>query len=36
MTVNPAKLYHFEAGYLLKMVQLILLIFDDKADRIVV
>ena len=35
MTVNPAKLYHFEAGYLAENGQADITIFDDKADRIV-
>ena len=35
MTVNPAKLYHFEAGYLAENGPADITIFDDKADRIV-
>jgi len=35
MTVNPAKLYNFEAGYLAENGPADITIFDDKADRIV-
>ena len=35
MTVNPAKLYHFEAGYLAENGPADITIFDPKADRIV-
>lgn len=35
MTVNPAKLYNFEAGYLAENGPADITIFDDKADRTV-
>ena len=35
MTVNPAKLYKLEAGYLAENGPADITIFDDKADRIV-
>ena len=35
MTVNPAKLYNFEAGYLAENGPADITIFDDKANRTV-
>ena len=35
MTVNPAKLYNFEAGYLAENGPADITIFDAKADRLV-
>ena len=35
MTVNPAKLYNFEAGYLAENGPADITVFDDKADRTV-
>ena len=35
MTVNPAKLYNFEAGYLSENGPADITIFDDKENRIV-
>ncbi|MGX7073757.1 dihydroorotase [Falseniella ignava] len=35
MTCNPAKLYDFEAGYLVENGPADITIFDDKADRLI-